>query len=276
MSRPIISHLCQPCAECCSGDTKGRCEYCTEGQELVIVSNGKKNNRSWFIIYPCFIHLSIYPAIIYPFFPSKFTCSLWLDLLSDGYPWISMWNSSVLHGNLLHHRLHEARLHGANQLEKKAPTGDFFGILNVTKCQSFSDFYSTFMTFKKMFHNLFQRSAGHEREPNFPPASVFRPLQLNRSKNWKGTVRQPFCQSTYSLQGVFYCFRIQAAATQTFKLWTFQDNVWHAVRMPLTVKTCSSIVWRIFSHKRGNCSTAFAGSIDSPDLEMMYAIFFYT
>lgn len=138
---------------------------------------------------------------------------------------------------------------------KKAPTGDFFGILNVTKCQSFSDFYdfySTFMTFKKMFHNLFQRSAGHEREPNFPPASVFRPLQLNRSKNWKGTVRQPFCQSTYSLQGVFYCFRIQAAATQTFKLWTFQDNVWHAVRMPLTVKTCSSIVWRIFSHKRGS------------------------
>ena len=36
--------------------------------------------------------------------------------------------------------------------KKKAPTGDFFGILNVTKCQSFSDFYdfySTFMTFKK-------------------------------------------------------------------------------------------------------------------------------
>lgn len=61
-------------------------------------------------IFHPFIHLSSHHLSIF-----SVKIHLWLDLL-HGYPWIS----AVLHGNLLHHRLHGARLHGAsNQLEKK-------------------------------------------------------------------------------------------------------------------------------------------------------------
>ena len=93
-------------------------------------------------IFHPFIHLSSHHLSIF-----SVKIHLWLDLL-HGYPWIS----AVLHGNLLHHRLHGPGSMVPATNWKKSTDGDFFGILNVTKCQSFSDFYdfySTFMTFKK-------------------------------------------------------------------------------------------------------------------------------